>query len=216
MTGTQDSIRIRRRSAPGVLALGAGLVILLALWAGPLPDLARISFSWHMILHLGVILAAAPLIALGLSRIAPLSLGWPIVFAVVASLAELAVVWGWHAPRLHEAAALDPMLFRVQQASFLLAGVLVWLPGLAPGRAAAAAGLLTMLFSLMHMTMLGVLLTLAPRLLYAPEICGSAFGLDPLGNQRLGGAMMAVAGLLPYLGGAALFTLRLTREGPDG
>lgn len=166
-----------------------------------------------MILHLGVILGAAPLVAIGLSQMAPLRVQWPIALAVAVSLVELAVVWGWHAPRLHEAAALDPLLFRVQQASFLVAGVLVWLPGLAPGKAAAAAGLLAMLFSLMHMTMLGVLLTLAPRLLYAPEICGTAFGLDPLGNQRLGGAMMAVAGLLPYLGGAALFTRRLTRAG---
>ncbi len=72
-----------------------------------------------------------------------------------------------------------------------------------------------MLFSLMHMTMLGVLLTLSPRLLYAPEICGTAFGLAPLDTQRLGGAMMAVAGLGPYLVGAAVFTMRLTREGPE-
>ncbi|WP_011910063.1 cytochrome c oxidase assembly protein [Cereibacter azotoformans] len=197
----------------GVVPLGAGLAALLALWGGPLPDLARISFAWHMILHLGVILGAAPLVAIGLSQMAPLRVQWPVALAVAVSLVELAVVWGWHAPRLHEAAALDPLLFRVQQASFLVAGVLVWLPGLAPGKAAAAAGLLAMLFSLMHMTMLGVLLTLAPRLLYAPEICGTAFGLDPLGNQRLGGAMMAVAGLVPYLGGAALFTRRLTRAG---
>ncbi|ACM02085.1 cytochrome c oxidase assembly protein [Cereibacter sphaeroides] len=213
MSGTQSDTG--RQLAPGLLPLGVGLAALAGLWGGPLPDLARVSFVWHMMLHLGVILGAAPLIALGLARLAPLRTAWPVLFAGAASLLELAVVWGWHAPRLHEAAALDPTLFRIQQATFLGAGVLVWLPGLAPGRAAAGAGLLAMLFSLMHMTMLGVLLTLSPRLLYAPEICGTAFGLAPLDTQRLGGAMMAVAGLGPYLVGAAVFTMRLTREGPE-
>lgn len=53
--------------------------------------------------------------------------------------------------------------------------------------------------------MLGVLLALAPKLIYAPELCIGGFGLDRLDDQRLSGALMAVGGGLPYLiGGTAL------------
>jgi putative membrane protein len=72
-------------------------------------------------------------------------------------------------------------------------------------RAAFGIGMFAMLLTFMHMAMLGVLLALAPNLLYAPELCLGAFGLDRLDDQRLGGALMAVGGGLPYLiGGVAL------------
>lgn len=198
--------------------LALGLLALAALWGGPLPAMARTSFSAHMILHLGVMVVAAPLIALGLARWRPLPQAAPLVgLAIAGSLVELVVVWGWHAPALHEAAGLFPGIFVMQQASFLLAGILVWLPGLAtPGRAAAAAGALAMLMSFAHMSMLGVLLATAPRLIYAPELCLGGFGLGPLDDQRLGGVMMAVAGALPYLAGGVLFAHRLLRDAAPG
>lgn len=48
-----------------VVALG--IAVLAALWLSPLPDAGRRAFSMHMILHLGVTIVAAPLIALGLA-----------------------------------------------------------------------------------------------------------------------------------------------------
>jgi putative membrane protein len=195
----------------GFWPLTAGVGLLAALWLGPLPAMARVSFSVHMILHLAVMLAAAPLLALGAvrARAVPGRAPW-IAIAAGAAVVEMMVVWGWHAPTMHEAAALSPRIFALQQASFLGAGMLVWLPGLAaPGRGGAAAGTLAMLLSFTHMSMLGVLLTLAPALVYAPELCLGAFGLAPLEDQRLGGALMAVAGGLPYLAGGTVFAYRL-------
>jgi putative membrane protein len=207
-----------RRRRLAWAALAAGIAILALLWLGPLPGMARRAFSAHMILHLGVIVVAAPLIALallGLSRGAQ-DLGRPVLLALGASLFELLVVWGWHAPALHEAAAARWPVFVVQQASFLAAGILIWSASFAGGaRAATGVGVLAMLFTFMHMAMLGLLLSLAPALLYAPEFCLGAWGLSPLDDQRLGGAMMAVLGGLPYLAGGLVLAYRLVSDGQD-
>ena len=194
--------------------LVVGLVLLLGLWAGPLPERARVSFSAHMILHLSVMLGAAPLLALGFARLRRMPRNAPWIWvAVPAALVELGVVWGWHAPALHEAAALVPWIFALQQLSFLGAGIAVWLPGLAAsGRAGAGAGALAMLMSFMHMSMLGVLLTTAPGLIYPPELCLGAFGPDPIDDQRLGGVLMAIGGGTPYLAGGIAFAHRFIAE----
>ena len=197
------------------LLLGAGF--LAAVWSGPLVRLSAISFTAHMALHLALVLVAAPLLALGLARAGMLrGVRFGAGVALAFSLIEMLAVWSWHAPALHAAAALRPVPFALQQASFLGAGLLVWLPGLADrSRAGAAAGALALAASFTHMTMLGVLLTIAPGQIYAPGLCGGAFGLDALSDQRLGGALMAVIGGLVYMAGAVWFAAGLLREGDD-
>lgn len=213
MTASHDAAR---RSGEGALRrfwpIGLAALLLAALWGGPLPELSRVSFSAHMALHLGVVALAGPALAVGLARLVSARRppgGW-LVWAGLASLVELVVVWGWHAPALHAAAAYQPAVFVLQQGSFLAAGVIVWLPGLvASGGAGLGAGIVAMGLSFTHMSMLGVLLTLAPRLIYPDGLCGGAFGLDALTDQRLGGVMMAVFGGVVYLAGAIIFGYRL-------
>lgn len=165
----------------------------------------------HMALHLGLVLGAAPLAVVALARTGALrharfGPGAALAFSGI----EMLVVWSWHTPALHLAAALGSPAFASQQVSFLVAGMLVWLPGLAnAGRRAAAAGTLAMLGSFTHMTMLGVLLALTPKQLYDVGVCGGAFGLDALTDQRLGGIMMALGGGLGYLAGGLFFAARL-------
>lgn len=186
-------------------------MLLAGLWLGPLPDMARRAFSPHMILHLGVMVAAAPLIALGLLRL--LERQQPdlsLLGAISASGLEFIVVWGWHAPALHEAAARSSAAFALQQISFLVAGIGIWTICLARRtRRDFATGALAMFFTSMHMTMLGVLLVLAPSLLYAPEFCLGAFGLDSLADQQLGGGLMALFGGGAYAIGGAWLAARL-------
>jgi len=200
------------RMAAATLACGALLLALL--WLGPLPDMARRAFSPHMVLHLGVTVVAAPLIALGLVRLGrDRPVRHPLALALAASLFEMLVVWGWHAPVLHEAAAARLSAFAAQQASFFCAGVLIWATAFAGNsRATAGVGVFAMLFTSMHMAMLGLLLSLAPGLLYDPAFCLGAWGLDPLDDQRLGGALMAVLGGLPYLAGGLALTWRMLRD----
>ncbi|MCV0395767.1 MAG: cytochrome c oxidase assembly protein [Rhizobiaceae bacterium] len=195
--------------------LAAGLLLLSWLWLGPLADMARRAFSPHMILHLGVVVVAAPLIVIGLLRLFPGL--WrprrPLLAALAASAFEFVVVWGWHAPAMHEAAARWVSIFALQQFSFLVAGLALWWICLA-GRddKEIAIGAVAMLFTSMHMAMLGVLLVVAPTLIYAPEFCLGAFGLEPVADQRLGGGLMALLGALPFVVGGALLASRLAAQ----
>lgn len=194
-----------------------GLLLLGALWFGPLPAMARHSFAAHMSLHMGVVAVAAPLLALVLAggrcdpvRRAP---GWfpPIPL----SLLELVVVWAWHAPALQHAARHTSGGFIAEQAAFFTAGLLVWLSAFGGDpetrRERAGAGITALLLTSMHMTLLGALLALTPRALY---LHGDGHGqLDPLEDQHLGGAIMLVIGGVSYLAGGLWLTAGLVRQG---
>ncbi|KQT52705.1 hypothetical protein ASG43_19900 [Aureimonas sp. Leaf454] len=216
----------------GALPLGAGLSLLALLWAGSVPGLGLAgigpdSFSAHMIRHMGIVAVASPLVAFGLSRLYPnLCALVPPGFAMVASFAEFAVVWGWHAPALHDAARASTGLFLLEQGSFLLAGLSLWLGAIgaadASGRAARAGGVGALLLTSMHMTLLGALLLLSPRPLYAfGDLCRPGETMTPLGDQALGGVIMLLVGGAAYLaGGLALLSTLLGRgtdreRGPD-
>jgi putative membrane protein len=193
-----------------------GAAVLAAAWLSPLPALAGSGFSAHMTLHMAVVAVAAPLLAVGTAggRFDPVR-RWPGAFpAVPASLVELVVVWAWHAPALHHAARHSSWGFALEQASFLASGLVVWwaaFGGTARGRQArAGAGVLALLLTSMHMTLLGALLALTPRPLYAH---GPATGLTPLEDQHLGGAIMILVGGLSYLAGGLWLCARLLLAG---
>lgn len=207
----RSSVPTRPASFNGWLL--AGLLILAGLWLGPLPAMSRTAFSAHMLLHLGVVALVAPLLAMGLVRsglrLGSNMRGW----MALAFIMEAVVVWGWHAPLAHEAAARQVLVFVVQQLSFLLVGLAVWLAGLA---ARERGDLLVTMFgfalTLMHMTMLGVLLLMAPKLIYPAELCLGAFGFEALEDQRLGGVLMAAWGGLAYLAGGIVLGWRLLQQ----
>lgn len=199
---------------PWTGAVGAG--VLAALWLGPLPALAREAFTAHMAIHMGVVAVAAPLLAVSVAggRADP-ARRWPAAFAPVpAALVELVVVWGWHAPALHHAARRSGTAFAVEQASFLAVGLLVWLAAVGgdPARRdrRAGAGALGLLLASMHMTLLGALLTLAPRTLYARS-GPTPLGLSALEDQHLGGAVMLIVGGAVYLAGGVVLVRRMLR-----
>lgn len=204
------------------LALSLGGLVLAACWLGPAPALAESSFAVHMTMHMGVVAVAAALLALGLAgtRLDP-ALRWPAVFAPVpASLVELAVVWAWHAPRLHHFARHSGLGLALEQGSFLASGLFLWIAALGgergPRGARAAAGVVGLLLTSLHMTLLGALLALAPRPLYGHARGG--LGLTALEDQHLGGAIMLLAGGAAYLWGGLWLTAgalraRLGREG---
>jgi putative membrane protein len=175
-----------------------GLYLLAVAWLGPLPQLAETSFAAHMGLHLILIAGAAPLIALGLSgtqidaRLAAVGLLNPIL----ASVAELVVVWAWHAPGLHDASRGSTEVFVLEQTSFLAVGLLLWLSAVGSaggGERRAAIGVIGMLLTSMHMALLGALLNLAPRPLYHHQDDAA------LTDQQLGGLLMLVVGGTVYL-----------------
>ena len=215
-----------------------GVLVLAAAWLGPLPDLATRAFSAHMTMHMLVVAVAAPLLALGLAGawLDPVRKAPWLFAAVPASVLELVVVWGWHAPGLHAAARHSLSGLVAEQGSFLASGLLLWLAAFggdalqSAGR--SAAGVIGLLLTSMHMTLLGALLALAPRPLYHDEGILAELGsadlaalclppellpdgsplLTPLQDQHLGGAIMILVGGLAYLlGGLGLTAGLLTR-----
>lgn len=183
------------------LAIFAGIALLCAAWFGPLPRMAGTSFVAHMAVHVAVVAVAAPLLAAGLVRMSPIARRLPhrLFAPIPASLFEFVVVWGWHMPAAHMAARSSAALFVTEQASFLLAGLLLWgsvlrrCPDEHGGR---GAGILALLLTSMHMILLGTLLALATRPLYHHGAAGA------LADQQLGGLLMLLGGGVPYLLGA--------------
>jgi putative membrane protein len=111
---------------------------------------------------------------------------------------------------LHDAQGHNFGLFGLEQASFQAAGLGLWTAAFtARTPSTAAAALFALFFTFSHMSMFGAILTLVPRLIDDPDICGGAFGLDRLADQHFGGTLMAMGGGLPYLCGAAWAAPRL-------
>lgn len=202
----------------------AGAAVLSAAWLGPLPALSRHAFSAHMAMHMAVVAIACPLLAAGIAGgrldftregARGASARWRALAAspFVASLLEFVVVWSWHAPGPHHLARHSDAWLVVEQGSFLGVGMLVWQSALGGGarrRERAAAGIAGLLMTSMHMTLLGVLLALADRPLYAHG-AGAASGLTPLQDQHLGGVVMLALGGSAYLAGALWLLAGLLR-----
>jgi len=202
---------------PWLWNLGWG--VLAAAWFGPLPSLAAISFTAHMTLHMSVVAIASPLLSLGIAgtRHDPVNRFPRFFSAIPASIGELVIVWAWHSPGLHHVARHTGSGFVVEQAFFLFSGVWIWLSAfggtLPRRRQRCVSGVLGLLLTSVHMTLLGALLTLSQRQLFHHRSGG--FGLSPLADQQLGGAVMLVVGGAAFLIGGLVLTGRLLQS-PHG
>ncbi len=185
----------------------AGIAMLVLVWCWPF---AEHSFSSHMIAHMTTVAIAAPLLAVGMagSRLDPVMRlpGWfsPLFLSVV----EFFVVWLWHMPRMHHAAMMIPAVWVAEQASFFASGLALWISIFggddAERKARYGKGLAALLLTLMHMTLLGAILMLSPRPLYA---------MIGLGDQQWGGAVMLILGSLAYCAGGLWLASMLLLSG---
>jgi len=205
-------------------AFAAGVAALAVLLLGPLDAAAPRSFALHMMQHEGLMLVAAPLLVAG--RGLPLFLwalphrwrlgcarslqarslrrGWQFITApLTAWLVHAAALWLWHAPPFFNAALRDPVLHEWQHVTFLLSALLFWHAILRRGSHGAQAMALLYLFTTtIHTGVLGAMLTLARKPLYASMEQGLTpwLGLPALEDQQLGGLIMWVPGALVYMG----------------
>jgi putative membrane protein len=194
-------------------SLVAGMAILAVAWLGPLPNLASHSFAAHMTMHIAVVAVAAPLLALAMAG----TRGDPVratlyVAPILASVVEFVVVWAWHAPALHHAARHDTGAFALEQATFLITGVLLWIAAIGGDRdqrrLRAGGGIVALLFTSMHMTLLGALFALANRPLF--QHTASVDSQTAIADQQLGGVIMLLVGGASYLlGGLGLTAVAL-------
>lgn len=216
------------RARAGCFALGT-LVALGAL-VSPLDQLSDALFAAHMSQHELLMVVAAPLVVLGRpftgvlwalpprarSRVgrslaAPgARWSWQFLSAPLFVLVLHAVTrWVWHLPSLFEAAMRDEALHAFQHFTFFATAALFWW-ALLHGRYGRAGYGLSVLFvfaTAMHTSVLGALISVAPRLIYRVyESRTVAYGWQPLADQELAGLIMWIpSGMLFLLCALALF-----------
>ena len=171
--------------------LGWG-VLFLAL-VSPLCNLSVALFGARVAQHVLLALVAAPLLAYGL--------GIRVRGLLLPSFAFGLAIWGWHLPAFYVATFDgDGIAYWAMHGTTI--GAALWLWGGLLSRAVDRPDLtaLVALVTAVHMGVLGALLTLAPRPLYAPHAQGVTvpWGFTALEDQQLGGLLMWVPGGLLF------------------
>ncbi len=213
-------------------AYAGGLAALFIALVSPLDALSSALFAAHMVQHLLLILAAAPLLVLG-SPVVPFlwafrrarrrAIGrwWRRASAVRAgwhALSQPAVVWVlytatlwiWHLPGLYQAALASEPIHALEHLALLATALLFWWTVLHPGRHGRLGygpGVLYVFAATVQSALLGILMTFA-RAPWYPAYAASteAWGLTPLEDQQLAGLLMWVpAGLVYLVAASALF-----------
>lgn len=214
--------RRKLRDAPdapnGGAFLAGWLVTSLAL-VSPLCPLSVSLFSARVGQHMLMTLVGAPLVALGspvrvmtaaLAKAPPGPLRPSAGRAIMAAIAFAVLLWVWHAPGPYYGAFLSPAVYWEMHVTLYGSALWLW-SELLTGEAAPvslAASALTML----QMGLLGALVTLSPRALYSPhQFTTWSWGLTPLQDQQLGGAIMWAPGEVAFLLAALWVGVRLMR-----
>lgn len=203
----------------------AGWASLVAALVSPLDALSNVLFSVHMVQHALLLLAAPPLLLLGTpvpafywalprsarrgtaARSIARALGAlpetlarrPLLAWIAASIA----LWAWHIPTLYDAAVRVDWLHKLEHASFFFTALLFWW-GIIAARGALrrspGAALLYVFTAAMQSVLLGALLTLSAQPWYsAHRETAAAWGLTPLEDQQIAGAVMWVPAGIVYL-----------------
>lgn len=161
----------------------------------PLDGRADATFAAHMVQHVALTMAAAPLLAAGLPR-------WRLrVHPVPAWLAFAATGWLVHFTPLFEAATGSLPVHVVEHALLLGTAVAFWAQVAGPAaRMPHPLRLLYLVVAMPQNTFLALAISSSTRVLYEHY----AGGLDPLGDQRLAGGVMWIAGDLVLLGAVLL------------
>jgi putative membrane protein len=194
----------------------AGWATLFLALTSPIHELGEQLFSAHMLQHEILILISAPLISAShpgatlLWAFAPRQRseigGWvqsvensqPVRLLTTplnAWILEAAALWLWHIPFLYQATLHSDWVHAAQHISFLATAVLFWSALFGVGRSAMGYGAATLYVfgTAVHCSALGALLTFSQVLWYpAYAATSSIWGLTPLEDQQLGGAIMWV------------------------
>ena len=209
----------RRRLLRRALVFAAGWLTLALALVSPLHWFGERLLAAHMVEHEVLMAVSAPLIVaarpLGavlwglprhgraalarLLRLRPLRAAWRRATAgATATVLHGAAIWGWHLPVAFDAALASDTLHRLQHLSFLGTAVLFWWAVLWRSERGVAAWHL--FATMMHTAILGALMALAPRPLYA--VHSGAWRLTPLEDQQLAGLVMWIPAGTVYVGAA--------------
>ncbi len=175
--------------------------------------------TFHMVQHLLLMTVAAPLLLLAAPVFlldAPATIGLPrvITHPVTCWLASAATVIGWHVPALFALGMHSPMWHTVEQASFLAAGVLFWLPVIQawPNLATRPRWSvpLYLFLAMLPCDALSAFLTFCGRVVYPHYLAAHGlFDMSALSDQEMAGALMWIWVTFAYLVPATAVTIRM-------
>jgi cytochrome c oxidase assembly factor CtaG len=214
----------------------AGWTTLFLALTSPIHELGEQLFSAHMLQHEILILVSAPLISAShpgatlLWALAPRrrrEMGtWVhraensrpvrmITAPLNAWILEAAALWLWHIPFLYQATLTSDWVHAAQHISFLGSAVLFWSALYGVGRSTMSYGPATLYVfgAAVHCSALGALLTFS-RILWYPAYANTtgAWGLSPLEDQQLGGAIMWVPSGIVFIAVALALMSRWISE----
>lgn len=207
--------------------LGAVALIFFAL-NGPLHTLSdEYLFSAHMVQHMLLMLVMPPFLILGvppwlirkaLERPAVARVARFLTHPVVAYLAYNVTFIGWHVPQMYNWALVSHDLHIVQHLMFMAVAVMMWWPVVNPvpelERIPTGPLLMMYVFAFgVPSTILSAFITLSDTVFYpwyavAPRVSP----LSPLEDQRLGGLIMWIPGMLIFWVAITVVFFRWTRD----
>ncbi len=226
-------IKMHRRGtrvAPLQMACFAtGWMSLLLALDSPMHEISEQLFWVHMTQHEILMLVSAPLLVLSralvpflwalptrirgsvsnIGRATTFKRAWSTISGPVATwLLSAAALWIWHAPSLFSATLSSDAVHAAQHVSFLGTSLLFWWALLDQhgGRLGYGGAVVYVFTTIIHTSVLGALLTLAPRVWYTPYLATApAWHLTGLEDQQIGGLIMWVpAGTLLTIIGIVL------------
>lgn len=182
----------------------AAVAVLGVIFVSPLCALSSALFAARTVHHVLLVAVGAPLIAWAAPRMkaGPLAL---------ATAAQAAVFWAWHAPAAYGWALSNDGAYWLMQLSLLGTAAWFWA---AIRRASAPGAVAALLVAMVAMGLLGALLTFTGEPVYAPHFLTTAtWGLTPLADQQAAGLIMWAPAAAVYLAAALLVLGRWI--GPD-
>lgn len=213
------TVRMLRRSArprqhaTTIAFFAAGWISLLIALDSPVHEIGEQLFWVHMLQHEILMLVSAPLLVLGRPLVPFLwalpqrwreraaSVGRARSFRSVwdgfsspvsAWLISALGLWVWHLPWLFDQTLQNDCMHAAQHTTFLLTALLFWWPLTNPtSRFGYGAAIIYVFTTALHTSILGALLTFAPRPWYSPYLATAPlWHWTALEDQQLGGLIM--------------------------
>jgi cytochrome c oxidase assembly factor CtaG len=207
------------------LAFGTGWLALAIALSPPLDEWSEQWLAAHMVQHELLMVVAAPLIAVGAPVVGmlwalpararhaligtvqqtPLPFLWRTITAPASAFLLYGLaLWVWHIPALYDKALEHEAVHIVQHLCFFGTAALFWW-GIVQGRQGRlgyGAAVVYLFVTAVHGGVLGALLTISPRVWYAPYLAHHPAGLTPLEDQQLAGLLMWIPAGMAFVAGA--------------
>lgn len=175
----------------------------------PLCPLSVSLFAARVSQHLILLFVGAPLVAIGQPFAVVRGLwseregeGTPPsnMNFYAATIVFTVLMWFWHAPLPYEATFDSSVVYWTMHLSLYGSALWLWMLVLTPSSNRGLHCLFAAGVSSLQMGFLGAIITFSPRALYAPHALTTfAWGLTPLQDQQLGGAILWVPGMLIFM-----------------